>query len=51
LTIRERIIGSIRRECLDHIIIFDERHLRRVLSTYFQYQYRLLTGQRRERCL
>jgi len=35
----ERIIGSIRRECLDHIIIFDERHLRRVLSTYFQYHH------------
>jgi putative transposase len=33
----ERIIGSIRRECLDHIIIFDERHLRRMLSAYFQY--------------
>jgi len=32
----ERIIGSIRRECLDHIIIFNERHLRRVLSSYFQ---------------
>src|SRR5712664_360180 len=32
----ERIIGSIRRECLNHIIIFDERHLRRVLSAYFQ---------------
>jgi transposase InsO family protein len=30
----ERIIGSIRRECLDHVIIFDERHLRRVLSDY-----------------
>ena len=25
----ERIIGSIRRECLDHVIVFDERHLRR----------------------
>ena len=24
----ERIIGSIRRECLDHVIVFDERHLR-----------------------
>jgi transposase InsO family protein len=33
----ERIIGSIRRECLNHVIIFDERHLRRVLSSYFQY--------------
>ena len=29
----ERIIGSIRRECLDHVIIFGERHLRGVLST------------------
>ncbi len=28
----ERVIGSIRRECLDHIVIFNERHLRRVLS-------------------
>jgi len=33
----ERIIGSIRRECLDHFVIFDERHLRRVLSSYFRY--------------
>ncbi len=32
----ERIIGSIRRECLDHVIIFDEHHLRRALSAYFQ---------------
>jgi len=29
----ERMIGSIRRECLDHIVIFNERHLRRVLSS------------------
>jgi transposase InsO family protein len=33
----ERLIGSIRRECLDHVIIFNEHHLRRVLSSYFQY--------------
>ena len=33
----ERIIGSIRRECLDHVIIFNERHLRRILSDYFAY--------------
>jgi putative transposase len=39
----ERIIGSIRRECLDHIIIFDERHLHRVLSTYFQYHHKSRT--------
>src|SRR5260221_3847753 len=31
----ERLIGSIRRECLDHVIIFNEHHLRRVLSSYF----------------
>ena len=35
----ERIIGSVRRECLDHIIIFDERHLRGVLSSYFHYYH------------
>ena len=28
----ERVVGSIRRECLDHIVTFNERHLRRVLS-------------------
>jgi transposase InsO family protein len=39
----ERIIGSIRRECLDHIIVFDERHLRRVLSAYFEYHHRSRT--------
>lgn len=33
----ERVIGSIRRECLDHIVIFNERHLRRVLSSYNDY--------------
>jgi hypothetical protein len=33
----ERLIGSVRRECLDHIIIFNERHLHHVLSRYFQY--------------
>lgn len=32
----ERLIGSIRRECLDPIIIFSEGHLRHVLSSYFQ---------------
>ena len=33
----ERLIGSIRRECLDHIIVFGERHLRHVLSCYADY--------------
>ena len=35
----ERLIGSIRRECLDHVIVFDEAHLRRVLSCYFDYYH------------
>ncbi len=33
----ERIIGSIRRECLDHVIVLYERHLKRILSSYFNY--------------
>ena len=36
----ERLIGSIRRECPDHIIIFNEHHLRGVLSSYFQYYHK-----------
>jgi len=35
----ERVIASIRRECLDHIVIFNQRHLRRVLSSYVDYYY------------
>ena len=33
----ERVIGSIRRECLDHTIILGEAHLKRVLRTYARY--------------
>jgi putative transposase len=33
----ERLIGSIRRECLDHVIVLHERHLRRLLTGYLQY--------------
>jgi transposase InsO family protein len=33
----ERLIGSIRRECLDHIIVLGEVHLRRILKSYAQY--------------
>jgi len=33
----ERLIGSIRRECLDHIVVFGERHLRHVLLSYIDY--------------
>ena len=35
----ERLIGSIRRELLDHIIVVDERHLRRVLREYIDGYY------------
>jgi Integrase core domain len=34
----ERLIGSIRRECLDHIIVLGEVHLRRVLKSYTGYR-------------
>jgi len=33
----ERMIGSIRRECLDHVIVFHEGSLRRTLVSYFDY--------------
>ncbi|MGX9432333.1 integrase core domain-containing protein, partial [Bradyrhizobium sp. LeoA1S1] len=35
--VAERLIGSIRRECLDHIIVFGETHLRRILRSYARY--------------
>jgi len=33
----ERLIGSIRRECLDQIVVLNDRHLRRVVSKYLDY--------------
>ena len=33
----ERLIGSIRNECLDHVVVFGERHLRNLLRSYQQY--------------
>jgi transposase InsO family protein len=33
----ERLIGSIRRECLDHAVVFGEAHLRRILAAYASY--------------
>ena len=35
----ERLIGSVRRECLDHTIILNDRHLQRVLKEYFHYYH------------
>ena len=35
----ERLIGSIRRECLDHVIVLGERHLRRLLTAYLAYYH------------
>jgi transposase InsO family protein len=39
----ERLIGSIRWECLDHVVIFHERHLQRILASYFAYYHRWRT--------
>jgi transposase InsO family protein len=39
----ERVVGSIRRECLDHVIVFDESSLRRILRSYFDYYHRSRT--------
>jgi putative transposase len=39
----ERLIGSIRRECLDHVVVLGERHLRHVLTGYFAYYRRTRT--------
>ena len=39
----ERIIGSIRRDCLDRIIVFNEGHLKRILTRCFEYYHRWRT--------
>jgi putative transposase len=39
----ERLIGSIRRECLDHVIVRNESSLHRVLQNYFEYYERSRT--------
>jgi transposase InsO family protein len=41
----ERLIGSIRRECLDHTLVLGERHLKRILADYFRYYHRWRTHQ------
>src|SRR4030081_1703731 len=39
----ERLIGSIRRECLDHVVIWDETHLRRIPKFYAGYYNEIRT--------
>ncbi|WP_245332462.1 transposase [Bradyrhizobium erythrophlei] len=39
----ERLIGSIRRECLDQVIVFSERHLRHLLLSYMRYYNEMRT--------
>jgi Integrase core domain len=39
----ERLIGSIRRECVDHIVVLGEVHLRRILQTYACYYNKIRT--------
>ena len=39
----ERLVGSIRRECLNHVVVLGEGHLRRLLKSYFHYYHRSRT--------
>ena len=39
----ERMIGSIRRDCLDHVVVLNERHLKRFLASYISYYHRRRT--------
>ena len=39
----ERLIGSIRRECVDHVIVWGEAHLRRILRAYARYYNNIRT--------
>jgi putative transposase len=41
----ERLIGTIRRECLDHVIVLNEAHLMRILADYFAYYHEARTHQ------
>ena len=41
----ERLIGTIRRECLDHVITLNEAHLRRILKDFFEYYHTSRTHQ------
>jgi transposase InsO family protein len=35
----ERVIGSVRRECLDHVVVLGEKHLRRIIKHYLSYYH------------
>jgi len=39
----ERVIGTLRRECLDHVVVLGEAHLRRILRHYVYYYHRART--------
>jgi len=39
----ERLIGSIRRECLNHVLVLGEQHLRRILTRYLSYYHQART--------
>jgi len=39
----ERVIGTIRRECLDHVIVLGEKHLRRIVRRYVSYYHKART--------
>ena len=36
----ERVIGTLRRDCLDQVVVLDERHLRRLLTDYLEHYHR-----------
>ena len=36
----ERLIGSVRRDCLDHVIVVNEQHLRWLMKRYLEYYHR-----------
>jgi putative transposase len=39
----ERLIGTLRRECVDHVVVLNETHLRRLLSHYLLHYHRART--------
>lgn len=39
----ERLIGSVRRECMDHVIVLNQAHLHRLVESYFAYYHRSRT--------